>query len=324
MSRRTILVGSAAAAALLIGLTGCSAGGDGGGEKLDPTETPLTEYMSAIYGDFDEDEYAAQSKEVEELVAACMSDEGFEYVPVDQTQGMGSAEIEEIDYNSEEWVIENGYGMSQSPEQIAESQEQGEEWVDPNQPYVESLSATEQEAYYATLYGEPPAEDELSEDGSYEYNWETAGCQGAADHEVRGEQAFDQEENQPLFDAINAMYEDLQTDPAFAELDAEWASCMADAGYADFSQKPDAMNAVVERSNGLWENAADPETGPTPEEQAEVREYELEVALADFTCSEEVGYTDASLELQFEAERQFIEDHKAELDALVASVEQGE
>ena len=73
---------SVAPVAMIVGvaltLSACSLlPGGGGGEKLDPTKSPLSEYMSAFYGEQDEDFYAQQAKEVEELVAACMSDQGF-------------------------------------------------------------------------------------------------------------------------------------------------------------------------------------------------------------------------------------------------------
>ena len=74
--------------ALLLGigltLSACSA--IGGETKLDPEKSPLAEYMSAFYGDQDQDFYDKQNKEIEELVAECMSDDGWEYIPVDQTQ----------------------------------------------------------------------------------------------------------------------------------------------------------------------------------------------------------------------------------------------
>ena len=76
-----------APAALALGaalvLSGC--GVIGAPEKLDPEKSPLAEYMSACYGEQDQEFYDKQSKQVEELVAACMADEGFEYIPVDQS-----------------------------------------------------------------------------------------------------------------------------------------------------------------------------------------------------------------------------------------------
>jgi hypothetical protein len=319
---RLVPVGIAVLAVSLV-LSGCSGGSDGeSSSELKAEESPLSEYLAAVYGSQDQDDFAQQQKEAEELTAACMAEEGFEYIPVDySSQYEDMPEPEDIeDTNTEEWVTENGYGINQTSEQMEEQSEQAVEYVDPNQDYVASLSEGEQAAYYEVLYGPGPDESELDEDGSYEYNWEEAGCQGEAQHETSASSVWEDEAHKPVVDAMNGMYEDIQNDPTVKSLDAEWATCMADAGFAEFSKKQDAIDAVIEESNGLWEGT---ETGPTDEETKAARDHEIEIALADFTCSEEVDYTDKQLEAQFKVEEQFIADHKSELDALIADYEAG-
>jgi hypothetical protein len=318
MFRRTLSPALAIAVVVSLAVAGCSASNSA--EKLDPADSPLNEYLSVVYGDQDQDEWDKQQMEVEELVAVCMADEGFEYIPVDQSQGVVISTEDPEDTNTEEWVATHGYGMSQTPEEIEEMNEGTEEFVDPNQPYLETLSESEATAYYEVLYGVQPTEDELNEDGSYDYNWETAGCQGAAQHEVQGESPAEQEEHKALFDDINALYTDMQTSPEMKKLDAEWASCMADAGYTDYKTKQEAIQDVIDKSNAMWEGD-NAETGPTEEQQAEQREYEIEIALADFKCADAMDYTDKSTAIQFELEEQFIEDNKSELDAIVAEAE---
>ncbi|WP_104137672.1 MULTISPECIES: hypothetical protein [unclassified Cryobacterium] len=319
MRQRSLLTSIAAAALLALTLAGC--GGGDAKAKLDPAESPLTKYMSAMNEGYDEDSMLAQQKEQEELTATCMADEGFDYVPVDNSQysGMMSADDGE-EYGTEKWVAENGYGMSQSPEQIAEQQEQSQEFVDPNQDYVMSLSEGEQAAYYEVLYGVTPTEEEMGEDGSYEYSWETSGCQGFASHEINGDQPSP-DEHAALYEAMSAMYETAQSSATLVKLDSEWAVCMADAGYATFTKKADAQESISTAQSELYEN----QTGAGPDEAvlAEMREKELAVAMADFTCAEEIDYTEASTKVQFDLEEQFIIDHKSELDALIADTEQG-
>lgn len=316
MRRLTVVIASTAAATALA-VSGCSSSGTGpGSDELTYEDSPLSQFMGDG-GEFDEEEYAAQDREVQELVAECMADEGFEYIPVDMTQYTTfSDDMEDMD--TEEWVSQNGYGFNMSSESASEESEMPE---DPNQDYVESLSTNEQTAYYEALYGPGPSDDEIEEDGSYEYNWEEAGCQGAAEYEVRGDMMGDQDEFGPLFDAMTEMYEQARTDPGLADVNAEWASCMADAGYADFAQPEDAMNDAMEASNALWEESG----GDTPSDEAmaEARETEIEIALADFRCKEKVDYDDRSLEVQFALEEQFIEDHREELEAYRAAQESG-
>ena len=317
MSRRTVFPSLALAVVLSLAVAGCSAADSD--KELKPEDSPLQKYTSVIYGDQDQEDWNKQQLESEELVAVCMADEGFEYIPVDQSQGQVISSDEGVDTNTEEWVASHGYGMSQTPEEIEEMNEGAEEWVDPNQPYVESLSEGEMTAYYEVLYGVTPTDEEMNEDGSYEYNWENAGCQGAAQHEVQGENVYEQEEHKALFDSINDMYMTMQDSPETKKLDAEWASCIADAGYPQFKAKQDAIDDVIEKSNGLWEDGS--ETGPTDEQLAEAREYEIEIALADFKCADSIDYNDKVMAIQFEVEEQFITDNKAELDAIVAEAE---
>jgi hypothetical protein len=317
MSRRTVFSSLALAVVFSLAVAGCSAAESD--KELDQADSPLQEYMSVIYGNQDQDDFDKQQMEVEELVAVCMADEGFEYIPVDQSQGTVISTDEGEDTNTEEWVASHGYGMSQTQEEIDEQNEGAEEFVDPNQPYVESLSEGEMTAYYEVLYGVTPTDEELNEDGSYDYNWENAGCQGAAQHEVQGENIYEQEEHKALFDSINDMYISLQESPDVKKLDAEWATCMADAGYPDYKAKQDAVQDVMDKNNALWETGT--EEGPSDEEQAAQRDYEIEIALADFKCAESTDYTNTVTKIQFDMEEQFITDNKAELDTVVAEAE---
>ena len=314
---RSLIAPTALAAGLILILSGCAPGQDAA-DKLDPMKSPLSEYYASLYGSGDQDDFAKQQKKVEELAAVCMADEGFEYVPVDQSQYTTSTEDEGVDRDTEEWVAENGYGMTtQNDSQPVPDPEQ-EQYVDPNQPYVESLSATEQTAYYETLYGISPTEEEMASE-DYVYTWENGGCQGAARHEVQPA-PYEDEKYKPLMEKMNTIYEKVQSDPAIAELNAAWSSCMADAGYSSYSKKQDAMDAVIEESNSLYES----ETGepPADDELERVQKLEVDTAVADFACSEKTDYQDKSLAVQFALEEQFIADYKTELDAMIAEYEQ--
>ncbi|TFD65049.1 hypothetical protein [Cryobacterium sp. Hb1] len=317
MRHRSLLTAIAAAALLSLTLAGCS--GEKAAEKLDPAEGPLAKYMSGIYAGFDEDSAIAQQNEQEELVAACMSDEGFDYTPADAAQYSGMMGDSGEEYGTEKWVAENGYGMSQSPEQLAAQEEESEAYVDPNQDYLASLSAGEQTAYNEALNGPQPSEEEIA-DGSYVDSYEAKGCYGAAFQKINGDQPSP-EDHAAVYDAMSTLYEDLQKSPAIVKLDAEWAACMADAGYATFAKKADAQESIMNEQNALYED----EAGTTPDEKvlADLREQELALAMADFTCAEDVDYTEATTKVQFELEEQFITDHKSELDALIADSEQG-
>ena len=307
--------------ALVIGaaltLSACSGGPGGGGEKLTWEDSPLQEYLGAVYGSYDEDDFTKQQQETEELVAQCMSEEGFDYIPVDQSQN--SVNFNDEERETLEWVSEFGYGVNLTQEEQEELYGSPEEFVDPNQDYVMSLSESEMTEYYAVLYGQQ--EEVVDPDEEYVYNWEDAGCYGWAQHEIQGDQAYEQEQFTEIFDSMNALYEDTQKDPRLKELNGEWASCMADAGYDDFKLQFDAAQSIYDKQNSYWEENPEGE-GPDEAQIKEWRDEEVEVAVADFECKEKTDYTNASLKIQFELEEEFIAENKAELDALVAFAEE--
>jgi len=320
---------SARALALTIAITAtatlaaCSGGGSGGGGELTYEDSPLSKYLEAANGGaWDEERAIAQQQQVEELVAACMADEGFEYLPVDHSQNMSFMDDME-ERNTEEWVAANGWGMVQTEEEMKEQQAEAEEFVDPNQPYVQSLSPSEQEAYFATLYGAPPSEEEMTEDGAVEYNWEDGGCQGAANHEVQGDSYWEDERFAGLVEDMNALWQDLPKQPEIVELNRQWSECMADAGHPDFELRWDAQTSISDEMNAFWEGQENPE-GPGADELKALKEKEIELALADFRCAKKLDYDTTQFRAQFALEEQFIEDHQAELDELLAVYAKGE
>ncbi len=323
-----------ALAALTLLLAGCS-GSDGedsdGASSAAEQESPLAEYLNAAYGgdlspEEQEEKFAEQQRQMEELVAQCMQDEGFEYMPAtDSGAYMSTGEDTEWKPDDRKWVAQYGYGAVTSP--FSEEPPPEEEFVDPNADYVASLSESEQTAFYEALYGPMPDEEEMSEGGEIEYDWTQAGCQGAAQHEVAGEDPSQSEEFKPLFEAINELYMDTASWPGMAELDAEWATCMEDAGQGGHANPMEAQNSIHEEMNKVYENvdmSAEPSASGEPDQAAmdALAEREVELALADLDCREATDYRDRHAAITREVEQQFIDDHKAELDAMVASVEQ--
>lgn len=307
----------------VLALAGCT--GTSSEPAADGSDSPLSAYLASVWGsdlspEEQEERFAAQQKEVEELVAQCMSDEGFEYLPNVQSATFMSSDGTEWKPDDREWVSQYGYGAVNYPGR--DDQLAPEDYPeDPNQAYVSSLSESEQTAYYEALYGPGPDESEISEDGSYEYDWTAAGCQGAAQHQVQGESPFEQEEFAPILEAMNQLYTDLPSSPALADLDAQWASCMADAGHSGFVTQADAQNSIYDAINAYYEQQTEVIADDDPAYRA-IGEKEIPLALADLDCREQTDYRAAYAKVQYEAEEQFISDHKAELDALKAAAEQ--
>ena len=340
-------------AALALALTGCGGGnGAADGDATSPSAKeqplgPLDVYYQEIYGG-GEDEEAMQAKsdaqqvKVEEIVAACMREQGFEYTPVDyssMTSYSSDADLD-VEFGSKEFAEKYGYGITTNPWGNSEPapEEDGEQFVDPNQAYQEAMSPTEQQAFQTALYGDmSEMEAPVEEEEPAPYDWTTAGCQGRAQHEVYEVGGLGAEEMSALDEQMTAMYESITADPRIAELNAEWASCMADAGYDGLVTVAGAQEQFYEKVNALQEEfyGMDPETGemtgePPTAEQMEATEKdmqaamsaltpeEIKMAVADFDCREGIDFDAIQQKVNVEYQQDFVDEHKAELDAWVA------
>lgn len=322
------------AAALALTVTGC-AGGATPGKGLSYEDSPLGTYLSAAWGgdlspEEQEKKMADQNRKVEEYVAKCMSDEGFEYKPSTTSNGMSIAADIEWEPDDKKWVEQYGYGMVHNP--FGSSEAASDMPVDPNEDYVSSLSESEQSAYYETLYGPQPEESELSEETSFEYNWEEAGCMGAAQHEVTGEDVWSDDEFADLRDKMNELWTTSTESPDYKKIDAEWAACMNEAGEPGFTAQMDASTLISNEQSKIYEAAygdgtevVDPSTVEDPSKSPEMKalgERELELALVDLECRTKVDYRERTLKLQFALEEKFIAENKAALEAFKAAAEQ--
>lgn len=325
---RTLL--AATAVAVTAALAGCSGGGTP--EPEESTPGPLEAFFNEMYGNGDQDAANAQMMRVEEIVAECMSEQGFEYTPVDYSTQPGfdsAGEEPEEEWGTLEFAKKWGYGATTNPWGTPEEEPvpSDQEWVDPNQEYIDAMSETEQQAYWAALYGN----QEYVEGEETEYDWTTAGCQGKAQHEVY-EAGTDGEDFSALQEEMSAMYEQIQSDERIAEATSAWASCMADAGYPGLATVEDASNSIYEQVNALWEDAyaeLDPETATeedyaaiedqVTEAQAAITEEEIATAVADVTCQEEAGYLTVQRDVQREYEQEFYDAHADELEAWKAA-----
>lgn len=342
---------AATAGVLALTLTACSGGGSGDGDgsaSSEPEPGPLDAYFEQMYGSADEEDGMAQMRRIEEITAECMQEQGFEYTPVDHSQNAGFAmEPEELDveWGTVEFAEKYGYGITTDPwgGQEPPMPEEGEEFVDPNQERVEAMSDTERQAYEAALWGEPQVFDEATEGEEMpveEWDWTKAGCSGKAQNEVYDSaNGMEDEEFTALQEEMQRMWETVEADPRLTELNSDWASCMADAGFPGLAKVGDAETAVYDETNAINEEAyadVDYSEDLSEEEyveidaqiQEEVREKlaaitprEIETAVADATCREDLGYTEIQHEVNVEHQQEFVDANKAELDAWLASVE---
>ncbi|MDE0169772.1 MAG: hypothetical protein OXS29_09680 [bacterium] len=305
--------------------------------------------------DFDDPEAAAarameDQRRVEESIARCMAQEGFEYIPA--VRPVSSSRFA---FDQEEFAREQGFGITTwyGREDSFLSQEQ-DDWEDPNRAIVDSLSESERDAYDEVLHGT------FDESAFGEVDPETGepafpddpfggGCQGQAYEEVYGAQ---EEMWEKLGPELEEMWQRVQADPRFKEADREWVECMADKGYSydgidslyedvyeDFQRRLDEITGGADPFTDPFEGWTEEEIDAFFEERSEeeiedffaqvgrqetdevdqdalaaLQQEEIDLAVAAFECQE--ALMDAYEELQREYEGHFIRENRDILEEL--------
>ena len=229
-----------------------------------------------------EAEVAKRVDAVESLIATCMRDAGFEYIPVDYATARAAMDSNSkpSGLSADEFRAQFGYGVttlfaSADSQAIIGAGEQ-------NIRIRSSLSAADRVAYDHALYGENPSATFVvsldDEDFSH-----TGGCTRTAVKQV-----FSPEELGPGFvNYQNAEGARIDQDPRVIAAKKDWATCMRQAGYSyDNSDeiKIDLANRLEAITRG-----ADPATLPADAQAAlaALQGEELAIAAADHKCSVE-------------------------------------
>lgn len=183
---------------------------------------------SAVGGQYGTEEFGLtmgeltnRAEEVESLVAQCMAEAGFEYVPVDFTtiRKAMTSDKSAPGLSNSEYVREYGHGITTQEDKPIVDIGLG----DQNRRILAGLSETDQVAYRRTLWGE-------NIDATFAYSLEyedfsrTGGCTRSA-----VEQVFDPAElSATYFNPADAL---ILLDPRAQDALDEFAACMADAGF---------------------------------------------------------------------------------------------
>lgn len=240
-------------------------------------ESPIGEFLGATEANFNSEDqqarFAEMERKVQEEIAACMRAEGFEYTPLDQGQQVffeGDESPDGLEWGSADWTAKYGYGVTTQRYSQAQVGDElvghqwdnfddgaGDDFTDPNAAYVESLTPSEQEAYYGALYGqdtfleppwfeegrEPTPEEEQAFFEEQEANYVPSGCEPVAYEEIFNSGdgfGFDEEAAQRLDeefgDAFAEMEERMMSHPDVMAYDDEVRSCIEGQGLEYFSQ----------------------------------------------------------------------------------------
>ena len=279
----------------------------------------------------DEEEYYRQQERVaQDKIAACMAEQGFEYVPFVRNEDQFGFSMPDT---QEEFVAQYGFGIATM---ILENQPPDEEAIeaemakDPNNAIMDAMAAAERDAYYAALYGEQPEDgfEEPTEDspGVTVGAFEPSGCQNAAYEEAfnQGAEVAFYEQFGPMIQAID---DRVKSDPRIVELEVKWSSCMAERGY-DFADRNEAQVFLLRRLEevgAITDLEIDPEGmgwgygggqvepgGPIEAAVKEIAAEEIAMAKVGLTCS--ADEQEVFQEVYREAEQRFIQENLAELE----------
>lgn len=298
------------------------AGTPDGASSPSPTDSPLAEYMGDLWTP-DAATVVAEQREIEELVAQCMADEGFEYTVPDVEAQLGEpGALSVTDTGTRDWIAEHGYGLATPASATAAEGREAAEVVDPNVTYVESLSPASLAEYDLALFGDILPPDDLTPEELAEWEPQDPGCLGTARETVSGPAVHLDEDYQDLMMEAGALQSAVLDDPAVLEADSAWSDCMADAGHPDLSDPADARESISAALDDLWatvphDSATAADLDPTA--LAELQEREIATALTDDTCQVDSGYRDVVLGRLHAAEEQFIADNRDRLDELKES-----
>jgi hypothetical protein len=343
---------TAAVGVAFLTLTGCGDDGPTDDPEEPEYDGPLAEFMGwENTGLGEEQEFTEEERqqhyEIQDLIVACMSEAGFEYTP---EPFYGDREEEFQDPNEEVWRLqeedpeafarEYGYGFT-TVDYDLEGIETADPNGDPNGAYRESLSPAAQEEYDKALWGDWEAyEEELEEageEGEVEEP-EPGGCSDEAYKEVYGDpDEGDESQFEELFKEFDSLYQRIENDPRMEFATQAWIECMTVAGYPDLEDLHSGQNEVSERQSELYgwddegvlpepieegDGEATEETPtpietvePDPAELEELRQFERDIAVADYTCRQEHDIDDVERDVRYEHEEQFIEDNREQLEA---------
>jgi len=277
-----------------------------------------------------DEEQLAKQRKVEDATAACMKTAGFEYVAVPPESNPKSKFNDAFNLPPDKFAEQYGYGIST----IDWSKMGPDDSSNPNTAIRNKLSATAKKAYDKALngqFGDSNGAIALPADGKNNAKIDT-GCRGKAAESVYGkgdDKMNDFRKYDSLFKDLDALRKRIEADQRVVDATAAWSDCLADAGHAGFKKTDEPRKKVSDKLDALTGNNSSPQApksgkitavGPPSfdkvdaQKLADLRKFEIELAKADQGCKAKV-YDAPYKKAQFELEKEFVTEHKAELEA---------
>jgi hypothetical protein len=215
------------------------------------------------------------------LIATCMTDAGFEYVPVDvQTIDAAQKRVRtEPGFTRRTFKEKWGLAVTTRFDHPVRDTGLGPQ----NVRIMNSLKGADREAYERTLWGENPDADFAFTIDEEDFS-ETGGCTRKAVAKV-----FTAAQLKGTY--VNPKDVLVDSDPRIVKASRNWSRCMKERGYEYQTDQDEIIEEYGDRLDGLTEG--DDPTTLTGERAAALRKLqaeEIKVALADMEC--QIKYTD--------------------------------
>ncbi|WP_143556843.1 hypothetical protein [Serinibacter salmoneus] len=287
------------------------------GEGLTRADSPLAHELteaglaSVLEVQTREVEYALRVRQ-EELLAECMAERGFEYVP-EFTAQEAAEQVELPERGTREFAEQIGYDITFLPPESGEIDRNpgsGDGWY-------EAMNG-------AALDGEDSFD--LTAEESILRSFDH-GCSGSVSRTIYAEFPGYGAYSIQLYSRFNDFFRgftqvlmDAAEDARNAEIEADWAACMAQGGY-EFANPGEARASLYALEEDLLAEYHEEFDGeaPSEEEVAEANALEIETAVADYECREQVDYDSRMLAIEFEYEAAHIQENREVLEEYIAA-----
>ena len=290
-------------------------------EEVPDAVGPADEYLEQVF-DYAEDRHSETDLWYQEVLAGCMAEQGFEYLPF--TVGMAHIDPADldIDIDSREFAEQFGYGALPGSPLLATAS-RADHLANPNDQITANMSPNEFAEYQEAFWG---GFREADADAAYDEAWPGWGCTGLAWHEVFGSGVLTSDVYQDLDAEITRIdTHALPANPRVIEADGAWSQCMADEGYPGYARQDDAALDARQRWMELQDilteeygNAIPGGPDDLAPGEAELIEDEIALAVTDWDCRHSTDYDAAVAAVRNELQQQYVDAHRAELDAWVA------
>lgn len=263
---------------------------------------PLEEIMAAIGDPFvlppdlpraeRQARFVQTIREFDASVARCMHEQGFDF-EVNPDPAFESERLvrDDVVPGTREFVLEFGLGITNPAfYMITEGSD-----VDPNADLLAEMSDAHRDAWTEALHGDPSDPDNPGCWTASQYVW--TGMTAAPDHEFAG-----------LADEVNAFFLRIGNthDHGGSPVEEEWSACMVALGHPAH-HNPTALRHAMEN-----------EYGTRPADLAEFARREFAAAADSLRCEVQVDLHLRSQDWQHERQAEFVEQHRAELEAWLA------